>query len=1664
MDFSRSQQPSGQTPQNRPLSREEITRMIERWKTLRTQYGEAAINVPEFVSLNKFIKLINQQQQMMQQQQQGQNRPPQTAPPLGPQSQQTGRAPQSAPQQGPPQQQSGGPQSHISQQPQSNTPQMSNGSQFAATSQNSMPNSHMGSSNTSTPSVQNANLMGQSQIPTPNYGRPGSNLSQSGNINQGPYNGLNNGLNNGGNGHNGMNSSSNINATSGNNSIGLNNNPNTSPGESAFTPQQFQLVKSQFQALKYLLNKPSANNPPIPQNLISFVTNDRSAFPSGNYLPAAYGPITGGNSHAGSGPLNEAPLVNNNNNNNNNQAVIGGMSQQVPMNLMNNNNNNNLNNINNMNLLANKKGKRGPKPKVVAPPPKKPVKKLPQHPMAPQRDDGRISSDDISGGAIKEQFLGQGPTRPLSEVSIKASIPKPLRPIVREPEPPVRVDRLVPDKAKNNQVIIPVNKPNIQVDTFEVPDFVGENVKDIDYNAIYTPQSRLQYPGILPDAISMDDIFNNKESFMILRMEQEMDSLRKQLEALPEDSPERLSVEVQLAQLELLPFQKELRGKVLSQVWFSKSLLPNSHPNFLAKFNTLSLENVSATHDLYRHQLETLLQVQNQKHQKTLNEILSCREKRDVITARRRDRINRFATKIASFHNQTAKEEQKRIEKMAKQRLQALKSNDEEAYLKLLDHTKDTRITHLLKQTNQFLDSLAQAVQSQQRESQQERNSAAVETQVAPMDEEKREKVDYYHVAHRIKEEITKQPEILIGGTLKEYQLKGLQWMVSLYNNHLNGILADEMGLGKTIQTISLLTYLVEVKKVPGPFIVIVPLSTLTNWNLEFDKWAPAIKKITYKGTPNQRKVLQNDIRTGNFQILLTTFEYVIKDKSLLARIKWVHMIIDEGHRMKNSNSKLSETLTHNYHSDYRLILTGTPLQNNLPELWALLNFVLPKIFNSVKSFDEWFNTPFANTGGQDKIELSEEETLLVIRRLHKVLRPFLLRRLKKDVEKDLPNKVEKVVKCKMSSLQSKLYQQMLVHNILYTSHPDEPTVPVIIKNANNQIMQLRKICNHPFVYEEVERLINPTSETNDQIWRVAGKFELLDKVLIKFKQTGHRVLIFFQMTQIMDIMEDFLRLRDMKYMRLDGGTKADDRTALLKLFNAPDSDYFCFLLSTRAGGLGLNLQTADTVIIFDTDWNPHQDLQAQDRAHRIGQKNEVRILRLITEDSVEEMILERAHAKLEIDGKVIQAGKFDNKSTAEEQEAMLRALIEKEEERKQKGNDDEEDDLDDDELNQIIARNENELEVFRKLDEERAQKTKMAKYPTRLFSEQELPEIYKKDADELLKSEEVDLDDYGRGNRERKTATYDDHLTEEQWLRKIEGVVSDESDTEVESKPKRSRGRPRGRPRSRGPEGESKEDTPELAQTDSESTTSTKRALADETVAELVKRQKSSTPKPPANRSRAKPRSRASRAKPSLLHRATPTVDPLSPDERAKLQNIIETIYGLILNFRNSHDRKLSELFLVKPSRKLYPDYYVLIKHPIALDIVKKRTFSKIYTHAREMLEDLHLMFSNARIYNEEGSIVYQDASALEKMAIEKFKELSSDLSEEEVNKILDFKEFDETFSLKPLVISAAIKQPIEAKLEKLDNDEPIASPIIGLSTNAGTEESTPMVADEEM
>lgn len=527
----------------------------------------------------------------------------------------------------------------------------------------------------------------------------------------------------------------------------------------------------------------------------------------------------------------------------------------------------------------------------------------------------------------------------------------------------------------------------------------------------------------------------------------------------------------------------------------------------------------------------------------------------------------------------------------------------------------------------------------------------------------KGEEHTYYSIAHTIHEHVTEQADILINGKLKEYQIKGLEWLVSLFNNNLNGILADEMGLGKTIQTIALITYLMERKKVNGPFLIIVPLSTLSNWVLEFEKWAPSVIVVAYKGSPGVRRSLQAQMRNSKFNVLLTTYEYVIKDKSVLAKIHWKYMIIDEGHRMKNHHCKLTQVLNTHYIAPHRLLLTGTPLQNKLPELWALLNFLLPSIFKSVSTFEQWFNAPFATTG--EKVELNEEETILIIRRLHKVLRPFLLRRLKKEVESQLPDKVEYIVKCDMSGLQRVLYKHMQSKGVLLTDGTERGKQGKGgAKALMNTIVQLRKLCNHPFMFQQIEEKysehmgISGGIVSGPEVYRTSGKFELLDRILPKLKATDHRVLLFCQMTQLMTIMEDYLNWRNFNYLRLDGTTKAEDRGELLKKFNSKDSDYFLFLLSTRAGGLGLNLQAADTVIIFDSDWNPHQDLQAQDRAHRIGQQNEVRVLRLMTVNSVEERILAAARYKLNMDEKVIQAGMFDQKSTGSERQQFLQTIL----------------------------------------------------------------------------------------------------------------------------------------------------------------------------------------------------------------------------------------------------------------------------------------------------------------------------------------------------------------------------------------------------------------------
>ncbi|BFZ63925.1 chromatin remodeling complex Adenosinetriphosphatase [Saitoella coloradoensis] len=459
-----------------------------------------------------------------------------------------------------------------------------------------------------------------------------------------------------------------------------------------------------------------------------------------------------------------------------------------------------------------------------------------------------------------------------------------------------------------------------------------------------------------------------------------------------------------------------------------------------------------------------------------------------------------------------------------------------------------------------------------------------------------------------------------IHGQMRDYQVQGLNWLVSLHENHLNGILADEMGLGKTLQTISFLGYLRYLKGVKGPHLVMTPKSTLDNWAREFKMWTPDVNTVVIQGTKDERAdLIENTLLTGDFDVCIASYEIVLKEKTQFKKFAWEYIIVDEAHRIKNEESMLSQVIRL-FTSRNRLLITGTPLQNNLHELWALLNFLLPDVFSDSQAFDSWFEQ---QEGDQDT----------VVQQLHKVLRPFLLRRVKNDVEKSLLPKIETNLYVGLSEMQVKWYQRILEKDI------DAVNGAVGKKEGKtrllNIVMQLRKCCNHPYLFDGAEP--GPPFTTDEHLVENSGKMVILDKLLKRKQAQGSRVLIFSQMSRVLDILEDYCFLRDYKYCRIDGSTAHEDRIAAIDDYNRPDSDKFIFLLTTRAGGLGITLNTADNVVLFDSDWNPQADLQAMDRAHRIGQKKQVYVYRFVTENSVEEKVLERAAHKLRLDQLVIQ-------------------------------------------------------------------------------------------------------------------------------------------------------------------------------------------------------------------------------------------------------------------------------------------------------------------------------------------------------------------------------------------------------------------------------------------
>lgn len=894
----------------------------------------------------------------------------------------------------------------------------------------------------------------------------------------------------------------------------------------------------------------------------------------------------------------------------------------------------------------------------------------------------------------------------------------------------------------------------------------------------------------------------------------------------------------------------------------------------------------------------------------------------------RKSEALRLAKAVRDSLDKEDKQKEKEAAAAERARLAALKSNDMTAYSKLLEETKNDRLKFLMDKTEESFTQISTLLH--------ERGGGHGNT-AAGSNEKKKETSSYYESAHFKAEEV-RQPSILVGGDLKKYQMGGLQWLVSLYNNKLNGILADEMGLGKTIQAIALLAYLMEFKNNLGPYLVIVPLSTLSNWENEFVKWCPSARLVCYKGTPGLRKeIYKEQVAKGHFNVLLTTYEYIIRDKKYLRKIDWVYCIVDEGHRMKNAQSKFAVILGTHYNTAYRVLLTGTPLMNQLSELWSLLNFLLPTVFNSVETFDQWFSKPFSQFGSaaaKDEKEnegdmLSNEERMLIIHRLHELLRPFMLRRVKSEVLDQLPEKVEKVLRCDLSSWQKELYKQISFKAVQSNDMLNDSFVqqqPATSRGLNNVVMQLRKVCNHPMLFSKEGYQINET------VIRSSGKVALLDQMLPKLKAAGHRVLIFTQMTAVMTILEDYFAIRNYLSLRLDGSTPADEREKRMYKFNAPDSPYFIFLLSTRAGGLGLNLTSADTVVIFDSDWNPMMDLQAQDRAHRIGQRSDVSVFRLITNSPVEEKILSRATEKLNTAALVVEAGKFDNGSVEKDNSLERKQLMELlltdfdskdapkggPSEKSGSDNGDDEDDgsaaSDKEDLNELISNNETDFAAYTKFDEDRIRDgIPIAELYT---DPDDLPDWIKYPAGKE-KHDQIQnglLDDLGDGARKRKAVAYDDGLTEKQFLRLMDKQSIDEENQKTARK----------KARKEGASGTVEED--------------------DEEDEEFV---------------------------------AGNTGSQLNDWTFRRLLSCTKTVVTLK---DPATKRRLADLFLEKPAPQQFPDYYELIEKPIAINDILRKCRGKLYTTFTEYREDWKIMVGNAVKFNGEDSWVVNDAIALEK------------------------------------------------------------------------------------
>lgn len=603
------------------------------------------------------------------------------------------------------------------------------------------------------------------------------------------------------------------------------------------------------------------------------------------------------------------------------------------------------------------------------------------------------------------------------------------------------------------------------------------------------------------------------------------------------------------------------------------------------------------------------------------------------------------------------------------------------------------------------------------------------------------------------------------------------------------------------------------------------------------------------------------------------------------------------------------------------------------------------------------FNKPFSSFGktGNDTEDssnelLSNEERMLIIHRLHELLRPFMLRRVKSEVLDQLPQKVEKVIRCELSAWQKELYKQISV------KIADEATKSNFSRGLNNVVMQLRKVCNHPFLFN------NEGYHINEDIIRTSGKVELLDRMLPKLKAAGHRVLMFTQMTKMMPILEDYFAFRGFSSLRLDGSTSADEREKRMYMFNAPDSPYFIFLLSTRAGGLGLNLATADTVIIFDSDWNPMMDLQAQDRAHRIGQRKDVRVFRIITQTPVEEKILSRATEKLQMNELVVEAGKFDKSGQAKEDNSLERLkmmellLTDFDETQNTQGTataeaNFESTDTDDGEgtdngadeeqedsknlFNEMISSNDDDYRMYCKMDLERTNAPELYTDINTAPDWVRYPGGKPKEGEEFIDPSQPEI--LGKRRAAAGDIKYDDGLTEKQFCRMMDKKhIADEK-----AKKKKAKGKKR-----------------------SHKDLDVDPSLILDYDGGGRKRSKAEQFEVDTSSARSKP----------VLGKGGNS-DEVTPAIQERLYSFTKSV----IYFKDkATKRKLSEIFLEKPCPQTYPDYYQIIEKPIGMNDILRKCRAQLYTSMKDFREDWDTLFKNALTYNGAGSWIVADADTL--------------------------------------------------------------------------------------